>query len=125
MTQTFTVTAERGTSGWWVLEQPDLGVVSQVRRLDQVDEEMREVIAHLAGIPEADVVIDVVPVLPEAYMEHAERAARFRESEAAARAEAATQARAAAKALRATGMPLRDVGTIMGISHQRAAQLAA
>lgn len=37
----YTVTAERGDSGWWVLEEPTLGAVSQVRRLDQVADEIR------------------------------------------------------------------------------------
>ena len=58
LTRIFTVTAERGRGDWWVLEAPDVGAVSQVRRLDQVEDEMREAIAHLAGLPESEVEVE-------------------------------------------------------------------
>ncbi len=57
----------------WVLES-ELGAVSQVRRLDQAADEMREAIAYLAGVPENEVVIEVHPVLPDAYSTSANRA---------------------------------------------------
>ena len=57
--------AERG-NGVWVLES-DLGAVSQVRRLDQAADEMREALAYLAGLPEEEVEVEVVPVLPTAW----------------------------------------------------------
>lgn len=74
MTRMFTVTVERGHGDWWVLEVPDVGAVSQVRRLDQVEDEMREAIAHLAGLPESEseVEVDVRATLPEDYVEHVE-----------------------------------------------------
>lgn len=62
--RTFTVTAERTPRGWWVLEAPEVGAVSQVLRLDQVDDEMREAIAHLAGLEESEVEIRTQEVLP-------------------------------------------------------------
>ena len=76
MSQLFTVTAERG-NGVWVLES-DLGAVSQVRRLDQAAGEMREAIAHLAGLPCGEVEVEVVPVLPEAYTAASRRAEELR-----------------------------------------------
>ena len=72
MTRIFTVTAERGRGDWWVLEAPGVGAVSQVRRFDQVEDEMREAIAHLAGLPESEVEVDVRTVPPEDYAEHVE-----------------------------------------------------
>lgn len=42
MMEKSTVTAERTRRGWWVLEEPTLGAVSQVRRLDQAAADMRE-----------------------------------------------------------------------------------
>ena len=76
MTLIFTVTAERGRGDWWVLEAPDVGAVSQVRRLDQVEDEMREAIAHLAGLPESEVEVDVRATLPEDCVEHVGQARR-------------------------------------------------
>ena len=40
--------------------------------LDQVEDEMREAIAHLAGLPESEVEVDVRTVPPEDYAEHVE-----------------------------------------------------
>lgn len=68
MTRIFTVTAERGRGDWWVLEAP--GVASQVRRLDQGEDEMCEAVAHLAGPPESEVDVWTVP--SEDYAEHVE-----------------------------------------------------
>ena len=39
--KTFTVTAERGRGPWWVTECAEAGCVSQVRRLDQVADDIR------------------------------------------------------------------------------------
>lgn len=123
VTRTFTVTAERGKGDWWVLEVPEVGAVSQVKRLDQAEEEMCEAVAHLTGLAPDEVALQVVPVLPDAYTRHAHAAAEARKAAAEATSLAAAEARAAARVLREAGLTLRDVGTIMGVSHQRAAQL--
>lgn len=125
MTRTFVVTAQLGRSGWWVLEAPEVGAVSQVRHLDDAEAEMREAIAYLAGIPESECIIDVRPIVSDGYREHAESAATQRQIAATATRRAAQESRAAAHALRSEGLTLRDIGTIMGVSHQRAAQLLA
>lgn len=123
MSRTFVVTAERGRAGWWALEAEEVGAVSQVRRLGQAGDEMREAIAYLAGIPEHDVEIEVVPVLPDSYRRHLEAARRETAVAARANRAAAQESRAAARALREAGLTLRDVGEVMGISYQRAQQL--
>ena len=61
--RTVIVTAERAEK-WWVLECVEAGSVSQCKRLDQVDEEMREAIAYQLGIPEDSFAIEVEPILP-------------------------------------------------------------
>lgn len=78
MTRIFTVTAERGRGDWWVLEAPGVGAVSQVRRFDQVEDEMREAVAHLADLPESEVEVevDVRATLPEDCVEHVGQARR-------------------------------------------------
>ena len=123
MTRIFTVTAERGRGDWWVLEAPDVGAVSRVRRLDQVEDEMREAIAHLAGLPESEVEVDVRATLPEDCVEHVEQARRLRAEAEAASRRAAEESRLAARSLRNRGLTFRDVGSIMGVSQRRAAQL--
>lgn len=121
--KTFTVTAERGHGAWWVTECAELGCVSQVRRLSQVADDIREALAFQSGLAEDAFDIVVVPVLPTAYVEAAQEAEAQREAAAMAQSRAAELARESARALHAAGLTLRDIGTVMGVSHQRAAQL--
>lgn len=123
MSTIFTVTAQRGKGAVWVLEAPQVGAVSQVRRLDQAAEEMREAVAFLAGLREDEVQIKVVPILPDSYERQLEKSTHLQDVAARATSQAANESRLTARALRDYGLTLRDVGTIMGISHQRAAQL--
>lgn len=124
MSRRVTVTAERGRR-WWVLECAEAGAVSQVKRLSQADAEMREALAHQLGLPEHAFEIDVVPTLPDAYVTQAAAAAEARRVAQEANARAARHARAAARALADAGLTVRDIGSVMGVSHQRAAQLLA
>lgn len=117
-----TVTAERGKK-WWVLEAPEAGAVSQVKRLAEADAEMREAIAYQLGISEDDFDIDLQIIVPAAAREHLEAADRFRSAAVDAQRSAAAEARAAARELADAGLPLREVGEVLGISHQRAHQL--
>lgn len=121
--RSFTVTAERGRGPWWVTECAETGSVSQVRRLDQVADDMREAISYQTGLPEDAFDIEVVPVLPQSYIEAASTMTEQRQEAARAQRGAADAARVAARALRAAGLTLRDIGTVMGVSYQRAAQL--
>ena len=100
-----------------------MGAVSRVRRLDQVEDEMREAIAHLAGLPESEVEVDVRATLPEDCVEHVGQARRLRAEAEAASRRAAEESRLAARSLRNRGLTFRDVGSIMGVSQRRAAQL--
>lgn len=124
MSRTVTVTAERGTN-WWVLECVEAGSVSQCKRLDQAADEMREAIAHQLGLAEDGFEIEVVPILPAAYRQEVEAAEAARAAAQEANSAAASHSRAAARALAEAGLSMRDVGTVMGVSHQRAAQLIA
>lgn len=119
----YTVTAERGRR-WWSLqcvEHP--GAISEVARLDQAPEAMREVIAFVAQVDPSTVEVDLRPTVPVEVGTHVQAAARYREQAQLANREAAREARAAARVLRDAGLSVRDVGTVLGVSHQRAHQL--
>lgn len=120
---TYRVTAEHTRSGWWALEAEEVGAVSQVRRLDRAADEMREAIAFLAGVPEGDVDVEVVPTIPDTVREAMDNAARLRAEAQRANHDAAEESRRAARALAAEKYTLRDIGALMGVSHQRAQQL--
>jgi hypothetical protein len=119
----YTVTAERGRR-WWSLqcvEHP--GAISEVARLDQAPEAMREAIAFVAQVDPSTVEVDLRPAIPDEVGSHVQAAARYREQAQLANREAARESRAAARVLRDAGLSVRDVGTVLGVSHQRAHQL--
>ena len=113
------------SGGWWAIRVPDLpGVFSQCRRLDQVDEHVREAIALMLDADDSEVgTIDVTIVSPP---EIAELVQTVEQAEHTARdaVEAAARARKeAAQTLLDQGYPMRDIGRLIGISHQRVSQI--
>ena len=120
---TYAVTAER-SGKWWVLQADEVpGAISQVSRLDQADE-IKEAIAWVADVPESEIEIEVVVSLPEYVQTHIERAAAFREAARVANAESAEESREVARALHEDlRLTLRDIGSVLEVSHQRAHQL--
>lgn len=119
---TYTVTAER-SGKWWVLQAQEApGAISQVARLDQADD-IREAIAFVTGEPEESIEIELKPVLPEAIESARAQVERLRKAAARLTAEAALESRALARHLASTGLTVRDVGAVLGMSHQRAQQL--
>jgi hypothetical protein len=118
----YTVTAER-SGKWWVLQAVEApGAISQVSRLDQADE-IKEAIAFVTGEPQDSVEIDLRPQLDEALEMHRRKASLFRTMLAEANQMAAYESRLAARGLADKGLTVRDVGTILGVSPQRAHQL--
>jgi len=124
--KSYTVLAERDEAGWWAVRIAELpGVLTQARRLDQVEAFAREAIDLAMSVGHArkdkyDVHIDAhVPELDDdlasvrAVRADAERL----------QAEAAERTRVIARRLADRGLTVRDIGAALGVSHQRAAQL--
>ncbi len=121
----YTVTAERGASGVWVLECEELGVVSQTKRLDQAEDEVTEVIVYQSGLQPEAFRIEVVPVLApdiEGLKAHAEELQAKADTAAT---DAAAAKRALARTMKQQGFTVREMGQVLGVSYQRAAALAA
>jgi predicted RNase H-like HicB family nuclease len=112
---------------WWAITVPALdGVFSQAKRLDQVEDSAREAISLMLDIDENDVgPLDII-VTPPARAAELLRSLEVSVAAAdeATRVAAATR-REVAEVLRAEGLPLRDVGELIGVSHQRVSQLLA
>ena len=122
---TYTSTAVRYDKVWVVTCDQHPSAVSTVTRLADAAEHQREAIAFVAQVPEDSVEVTVTARLSPEVREHMARAAALREQAAEANHAAATEARAAATSLAGAGIPLRDVGTILGVSYQRAHQLVS
>ncbi|WP_196717427.1 hypothetical protein [Actinomyces trachealis] len=109
---------------WWVVDFTIDGheYATQARQLDQVEAMVKDAAALMTDRNEDTVTVDVNA--PD-YLEVVEdyRAAATAANNTAEAAQGAS--RAAVTRLRAAGLPVRDVATLMGVSPQRVSQLAA
>lgn len=120
----FTSTATR-EGRWWVVQcDQEPGAISQVARLDQAADHQREAIAFVADLDEADIEVEIVVALDEDVTDAIARARETRE-EAEHLAQLASESfrEVARTMVEDAQLSLRDVGTVLGISHQRVAQL--
>lgn len=69
--------------------------------------------------------LEVATRLPEEVQEQIRKAAQLRAEAGCAQSEAAAEIRIVARQLVDACTPLRDVGKLLGVSHQRAHQLAS
>jgi hypothetical protein len=110
---------------WWMADIASLDLLTQSRRLANIDAVAREAIAvTLDANPDSFSInvkmrpigeIDVDALRDE--IDHVQAAAAELERTVAAKSKELTQSLAKA------GVPVRDIGTIIGLSHQRAHQL--
>ena len=125
-THSYRVEAVR-SGNWWSITVPELsGVFSQAKRLDQVEATAREAIAMMLDIAEAEVCSLEVHVTPPAtVVEVLKRLGDFVATANEATDAATAARREAAQLLRDEGLPIRDVGELIGVSHQRVSQILA
>jgi hypothetical protein len=111
---------------WWMIAISELGELTQARRLSEVEQLARELIAVSQDVPLSTVKVDIVManvgnVTVDARVTHLrEERAKALSAERAALSEASRLARE----LAAEGVPMRDIGTLLDVSFQRAHQLA-
>ena len=121
----YTAVAERD-GAWWAITVPEVdGVFSQARRLDRVESMARDAISLMLEIPLESFDVDVVENHDPPTQEVIDDIIAARETVAAMKRETGTRTRDAVLALHESGYPQRDIGRMVGISHQRVAQLLA
>jgi len=120
----YTVRAEWDDTGWWVVTVPAvLGAITQCKRLDQVRADIAEAIEIQTGEAPDPTTITVEWHVPGEAGTAAERARQLRGEAEQIAAEAGRSTRHAVSQLHRAGFSLRDIGTMTGISYQRAQQL--
>jgi len=115
-----TVTIEREGKYWLVYIDGTTGL-TQARRYEEVTAMAREYVALVENVPLHDVTIDAISV--KGASETLAQAIADRQTAAALEMAATRQIREIARKLRADSVPLTEIGQIMGVSHQRVAQL--
>jgi predicted XRE-type DNA-binding protein len=127
--RTFTATAQR-SNGWWALEVTgdDLPhpAYTQTRRLDQAEATVRDLLALHFGIG-ADQTgrVMIVPVLDPPLADEISNTRRARETAEKLRVDAVYLTKETARHLKAQGLPQRDIGILLGVSHQAVSQILA
>ena len=112
---------------WWMIRIPELEELTQARRLSEVETMARELIAVTLDIPfsKAQVTIDGIDVAGVNVSQRVgQLAAKRRRLETAERSVGESQI-ALARELAAHEVPVRDIGTALGVSFQRAQQLVS
>jgi hypothetical protein len=110
---------------WWAIRVPELrGGFTQARRLSQAEAMVRDLVSLAKGVPADSFEVTLVADLPADVAAEVDAARELRETAERYQREATSAARAAAGTLAGRcGLTVRDIGRILGVSHQRAHQL--
>lgn len=109
---------------WWVVQCDQLpGALSQVTRLDKAEEAQREAIAFVARTSPDLVSVQVRASISPEVDQVVGETRQLKEEIAEAERRAMIQSRAIAGRLADESYSLREIGFILGVSHQRVGQL--
>jgi predicted RNase H-like HicB family nuclease len=116
----------RRVGDWWAIDVPDVPHIhTQAKRLDQVEGMARDAIALLLDVPRNSFDIAVDAVLPRPLQRKVDLVRRLRQQAEDTRRQAALESSYVVSDLATKGhLTVREIGRILGISHQRVGQLA-
>ena len=122
--KTYEVTVSRDDR-WWMVAVPELGGVTQARRLDEVERMAREYIAVSTDVPLSKVAVEVAGIEADGQdlLEAKTLVDGLRRRAKDLDAMVAELTREVASALTDASVPVRDVSSVLGVSHQRVSQL--
>jgi len=111
---------------WWVIRIPDLNLTTQARNLRETDRMAKSIISLHLGVEldAVEVVRSNIIGLPGNLAGQVNGLVERRGWLAKEQADVAEETSRVAVELIASGLPLRDAGYLLGLSHQRVAQVA-
>ncbi|MGI8578531.1 MAG: type II toxin-antitoxin system HicB family antitoxin [Nocardioidaceae bacterium] len=112
------------TGKWWVVEVPEVdGALTQARRLDQVEAMVQDAVSMVEEVPPESVTVAVEPILTQPLTALIDEVQRGNSELEAMQAASSRRTRGLVSELRSTGMSVRDIGRIVGVSPLRVSQL--
>ncbi|MGW4368706.1 hypothetical protein ACWEKT_23985 [Nocardia takedensis] len=109
---------------FWLVHVIEIDKWTQARNLREVEPMARDLISIIEEIASESIELDVSIEIPAEAKSHWERSKELHELADALKAEAAAEAQEAVHSLVDMGLTLREVGASLGLSFQRAGQLA-
>lgn len=119
-----TVTRE---GAWWMVAIPSIDGLTQTRRLAEALGEARSYITVDQDLAPSEVEVNLTALVVHGtdVLAQQRRIEELREQQAAAERALREVSESLARQLVAEEVPLRDVGTVLHVSHQRAHQLVS
>lgn len=124
--RTYDVTVER-EGRWWMITVPEIDQITQARRVSEIEDMARSLIAICTDTPLTEVGVNVSSIVIRGVgdvLDTAHRIEDLRHRANDLEAQAADAARQYAVTLTGSGVPVRDAATLLGVSPQRVSQLA-
>jgi hypothetical protein len=112
---------------WWMLHVSDIDGLTQARRISEIEEMARSLIAISTDTPLDDVAVHITSITVPGVGDVAEKAAEITRLRAEAQRLEAAAGQAAsdyAKVMTREGVPVRDIAELLDISPQRVSQIA-
>lgn len=112
---------------WWIITVPELDQVTQARRVNEIEDMARSLIAVSTDAPLADVQVQVVSIVIPGVgdiLSTAQHIEDLRQRAEDLETQAAEAAKKYARDLTREGVPVRDAATLLKVSPQRVSQLA-
>lgn len=111
--------------GWWTVTVDEIeGLFTQTRRLDQIPAMVRDALELFPEVEESPESAQINVVAEGEILPIAERARELTHKAKEVQEEASAAMAQAAHELAASGLPYRDIGYLLGVSHQYAQRLA-
>lgn len=111
---------------WWMVVVPELDQITQARRVAEIEDMARSLIAISTDRPISDIAVEVTSITASDgadLLGAAREIERLRRDAQATEAKATEAARAYARKLTDGGIPVRDAATLLRVSPQRISQL--
>ena len=110
---------------WWMVEIPEVDGLTQARRLDEVEQAAREYVAVTADLPLSQVAVEISRIEAAGHdlLDAKTLVEDLRSQADQLESLIAEFSRGLASALTDADVPVRDVSSVLGVSHQRVSQL--
>jgi hypothetical protein len=110
---------------WWMIHVPEIDQITQARRINEIEDMARSLIAFSTDQPISDITVHVANICVDGVdvLEGAAQVTRLRNRAAEVEQEAVARASDFAVRLTKADVPVRDIAALIHVSPQRVSQL--